>query len=123
MNFVGKSADLDSTIQKHFDEVVKTVRAPKKKDGTSKVSNDNGPKESWSPKFVDHVASHFKPSRFGTSAYCALFPSLINNVPEGDILDFCREYVKIEVLQRKTGAELYWEERRFQVQSKLSPIV
>ena len=109
MNFVGTTEhDLKTTMKKHFDEVVKATKKPSKRRTIDSLGSggdhDNDDKsvehkkEAWHAVFAEHFAKHCRP-RIG-----------FKSVSERDVIKFCREHVKVEVLRRSDGAELYWED-------------
>jgi len=113
MNFVGTThTDLKTTMERHFDLVVKAGKSSKtykrKSSGgsacseTSTGSGSGGKKESWSEEFANHFAKHATKRRVSSGVF--------KSVSEKDIIKFCRENVKVEVLRRGDGAELMWEE-------------
>ena len=54
-------------------------------------------RESWHAEFAAHFAKHCKKGPF-------------KSVSKKEVIDFCRQNVKVEVLKRSDGAELYWED-------------
>ena len=113
MNFVGTThTDLKTTMERHFDLVVKAAKSNKtykrKSSGGSACSDastgsgSGGKKESWSEEFANHFAKHATKRRVSSGVF--------KSVSEKDIIKFCRENVKVEVLRRGDGAELMWEE-------------
>ena len=115
MNFVGTThTDLKSTMQRHFERVVEVAcKNPSKSSSSSggkrksngseegeEVSDDKSQKsqrESWHEEFALHFAKHCKKGPF-------------KSVSKKEVIDFCRQNVKVEVLKRSDGAELYWED-------------
>ena len=104
MNFVGTThTDLKTTMQRHFDQVVKAAKSTKskKKSDESVDSADDksqqSKKEAWHEEFALHFAKHCKPKVF-------------KSVSEKEVIAFCQQNVKVEVLRRSDGAELYWED-------------
>ena len=104
MNFVGTThTDLKTTMQRHFDQVVKATKSTKskKKSDESVDSADDksqqSKKEAWHEEFALHFAKHCKPKVF-------------KSVSEKEVIAFCQQNVKVEVLRRSDGAELYWED-------------
>ena len=87
------------------------VKQKKKKGSSSHVIGSNNKvgaareqltkKEAWSAEFAQHFARHVKPS----------LPR-IKGVSEKEVIAFCQQNVKVEVLRRSDGAELklYWED-------------
>jgi len=117
MNFVGTThTDLKTTMERHFDLVIKAAKSNKDKtftykrkssggsacSDTSTGSGSGGKKESWSEEFANHFAKHATKRRVSSGVF--------KSVSEKDIIKFCRENVKVEVLRRGDGAELMWEE-------------
>lgn len=137
MGFVGiTEMDLKTSIDMHIEQVVKAVRAssgkskfsvlkklatgskgsqaakptppePTKgskpgKGAPAKKSKSDGPdkREAWSKDFAAHVARHIKPK------------SKFKSASEEEIWWFCRENLKVEVLQRKYGGQLHWEDQK-----------
>lgn len=121
MNFVGTTThDLRTTMERHFDQVVKVATTSNNKkisssfskgdnkkkkaenkegDDDGEVTNNNNKKEAWSAEFAQHFAKHVKPS----------LPR-IKSVSPKEVILFCQQNVKVEVLRRSDGAELYWED-------------
>eukprot|EP01083_Nonionella_stella_P204267 744777_1 len=109
---------------RHFNEVYEYMQSGKKNksddskknksDGGGKNKSDGGgsPKSvkssdsntsrgktgCWNAQFAAHFAKHCKPA------------IKFKSVSKKDVIAFCRQYVKIEVLKRSDGAELYWED-------------
>ena len=117
MNFVGTThTDLKTTMERHFDLVVKAAKSSnkdktftykRKSSGGSACSDTStgssgGKKESWAEEFANHFAKHATKRRVSSGVF--------KSVSEKDIIKFCRENVKVEVLRRGDGAELMWEE-------------
>ena len=113
-NYIGTTnRDLKTTMAKHFDHVVDAAKGKKKgvsKSKTNKVANDDNKTnkskpnqkqghEDWISDFAQHFAEHCKSTM------------KLKLVSEKDIIHFCRENVKVEVLKRSDGSELYWEDR------------
>ena len=119
---VGKTDDdLKTTMKRHVNEVYEYMQSGKKNksddskknksDGGGKNKSDGGgsPKSSdsntsrgktgcWNAQFAAHFAKHCKPA------------IKFKSVSKKEVIRFCRQYVKVEVLKRSDGAELYWED-------------
>jgi len=105
MNFVGTThTDLKTTMERHFAEVVKVTKAKRKSmkssngSVTTTDSSTKGKHEQWSEEFALHFANHVSRR------------SMFKTIAEKDVIAYCRENVKVEVLRRSDGAELYWED-------------
>ena len=107
MNFVGTTHDsIKTTMTRHFDEVYEAtqnkdlLKAESRRGGSSVKSNGSTSKGpgNWNAEFAAHFAKHCKPAiRFKA-------------ITKKDVITFCRQNVKVEVLKRSDGAELYWED-------------
>ena len=86
--------DIKTTMKRHFDQV---YEATKGKKGDLPKPSDND-KLNWSIDFTTHFAKHCKPA------------IKFKSVSKKDVVTFCRQNVKVEVLKRSDGAELYWED-------------
>ena len=111
---VGKTDDdLKTTMKRHVNEVYEYMQSGKKNklDDSKKNKSDGGgsPKSSdsntsrgttgcWNAQFAAHFAKHCKPA------------IKFKSVSKKEVIRFCRQYVKVEVLKRGDGAELYWED-------------
>ena len=85
LNFVGSTdKDLKNTMSEHFAGVVQLVKSKGKRKGKYEVREDE--------EYVRHFGRHCKPSFW-------------KKVPSNkDIIEFCQEYTKVEVLA--TGASM-----------------
>lgn len=93
MNFVGTTSDdLKSTMSKHFQQVVREAKPSKKRNSMVEDDGSTAHSEAWSAEFAKHFAKHCKGMTILKST---------------GIIAFCRANVKIEVLRRSDGAELY----------------
>jgi hypothetical protein len=96
LNFVATTMlDIIDQVDVHFQEVVQQVQ---KMNGKGRRSDDvftegtNSTK--WSATFAQHFAKHCR-----KKCKCA-----------EDVIKYCRKNVKIEILKKENGAELYWND-------------
>jgi len=92
-SFVGATDQgLKTMLDQHFEKVVAEAKKKKKSENVEKAKKG----EAWHGEFAQHFAKHTK-KKFGKTS-------------EKDIIKFCRQNVKVEVLRRGDGAALMWEE-------------
>jgi hypothetical protein len=109
-NFIGTTdKSLRETVEKHFDHVVRAVKGNTSKKKSKSGSSDSdeecsissgGKQQDWATEFANHFAKHC--SKKGLNKF--------KTVKEEDVIKFCQENVKVELLKRSDGSELYWEE-------------
>lgn len=106
--FMGSTteSDLVSTLQRHFGQVVEVACQKKKsplKTRSSNARNDDDHQdheEEWTVEFAQHFAKHCCSSKKSSSLLP--LPRLGKSpVREEDVIAFCRQNVKVQVLQRK----------------------
>lgn len=110
MKFVGAAVDfqyLRAARNSLFGQVVNMVRKKSNKTLTNNTQ-DKVPRESWSTNFALHFSQHCKPSKN--------LLGMKNTLSEEKIIDICQENIKVEVLKREagsqlfcSGSELFWE--------------
>jgi len=96
-NFVGTThTDLPQTMKRHFKAVYEATKSKRKSDDwtvDSAESSKSKSCEAWSGEFAVHFAKHCKPTL------------KIRAVSEKDVIKFCRENIKVEVLKRGDGGK------------------
>ena len=104
--FVGTTDnDIQVTVMRHIDSVVEEVTKMAMRDKNREADSEeqkNNKAEAWSQEFAQHFAKHCKPK--GAKAKL-----LRKQVSKEDVVKICQQTVKVEVLRRHDGAELYWE--------------
>ena len=95
-NFVGTThTDLPQTTKRHFKAVYEATKSKRKSDDSvdSAESSKSKSNEAWSGEFAVHFAKHCKPTL------------KLKAVSEKDVIKFCRENIKVEVLKRGDGGK------------------
>lgn len=89
-----------SSAPKRGSMIIRRQKAWSNDAAKSKSKNDGpNPHEAWSKDFAKHVSQHVKPKSKKSKSES-----------QSDVIDFCRENLKVEVLQRQPEGNLHWHQ-------------